>query len=56
MRSLERLVLDGNGADDAAMQHIAAVPRLRWGVTCRCVLHGLLLSRAAVQGADGLRC
>lgn len=31
MRSLQRLVLDGNGVDDAAMQHIAHVPQLRWG-------------------------
>lgn len=27
--SLEHLVLDGNSVDDAALQHVAALPRLR---------------------------
>lgn len=29
LTSLEHLVLDGNSADDAAMQHVASLPRLR---------------------------
>lgn len=32
LQSLQQLVLDGNGTDDVAMQHIAAAPQLRWAL------------------------
>jgi hypothetical protein len=30
LAALRRLVVDANGADDAALHHIAVLPQLRW--------------------------